>query len=265
MKIPIYQVDAFTSKVFGGNPAAVCPLTEWPDDVLLQNIAMENNLSETAFIINRGDFWDIRWFTPTHEMDLAGHPTLASAWVIFNLLTSRGNSDEIIFRTREAGDLKVRRRGTRIVMDFPSRPGEPETINPEFSSALGITPEAVFRSRDLMAIFPDEKSVRNYRPDYNALSRIADNRNGIIITAPGNGSVDFVSRFFAPDLGINEDPVTGSAHCTLIPYWSDRLNKSELHALQVSPRCGELFLEDRGGRVIIGGEAALFLTGEIQI
>lgn len=265
MTIPIYQVDAFTSNVFGGNPAAVCPLTQWPDDQLLQNIAMENNLSETSFMINRGDYWDIRWFTPSHEIDLAGHPTLAAAWVIFNLLTSRGERDEIIFKTRQAGDLMVTRQGTRIVMDFPSRPGNEEPVTPDLSKALGILPEALYRSRDWMAIFPDEKSVREYRPDYSALSSIADSRNGIIITAPGSGSVDFVSRFFAPDLGINEDPVTGSAHCTLIPYWSNRLKKRELHALQVSPRCGELFLEDRGKRVIISGEAALFLKGEIQI
>lgn len=265
MKIPLYQVDAFTSEVFGGNPAAVCPLREWPDDTLLQNIAMENNLSETAFIIHRGDYWDIRWFTPTHEMDLAGHPTLASAWVIFNLLTSRGDSDEIIFKTRQAGDLRVSRQGTRIVMDFPSRQGKAVTVSSEITAALGFAPEAIFRSRDWMAIFPDEKSVREYRPDYAALSLIADSRNGIIITGPGSGSVDFVSRFFAPDLGINEDPVTGSAHCTLVPYWSERLKKKELHALQVSPRCGELFLEDRGDRVVIAGEAALFLTGEIQL
>lgn len=265
MKIPLYQVDAFTSKVFGGNPAAVCPLTQWPQDNLLQNIAMENNLSETAFIISRGDYWDIRWFTPTHEMDLAGHPTLASAWVIFNLLTPNGESDEIIFKTRQAGDLKVTRRGRRIVMDFPSRPGKPLPASPEIITALGVEPEAVYRSRDWMVIFPDEESVREYKPDITALSGIADSQNGIIITAAGRGSVDFVSRFFAPDLGINEDPVTGSAHCTLIPYWSEKLKKTELHALQVSPRCGELFLEDKGNRVIIGGEAALFLKGEIQI
>ena len=266
MKIPIYQVDAFTSEIFGGNPAAVCPLEEWPEDEVLQNIAMENNLSETAFMIHRGEFWDIRWFTPTYEIDLAGHPTLASAWVIFNLLTSRGGiQDEIVFRTRKAGDLRITRYGSRIVMDFPSRHGNPEPVTPEVIQAIGLKPEALFKSRDWMVIFPDEESVRFYKPDFKALSRIADSRNGIIITAPGSGGIDFVSRFFAPDLGINEDPVTGSAHCTLVPYWSDRLNKSELLAHQVSPRCGELYLEDRGERIIIAGEAALFLEGEINV
>ena len=265
MKIPMYQVDAFTSKVFGGNPAAVCPLNDWLEDEVLQNIAMENNLSETSFMIDRGTYWDIRWFTPTHEIDLAGHPTLASAWVIYNLLTSKGDSDEILFRTRAAGDLSITREGSRIVMDFPARPGKPESVTSRVIQALGLKPEALFRSRDWMAVFPDEESVRSYRPDYNALSQIANNRNGIIVTAPGSNGVDFVSRFFAPDLGINEDPVTGSAHCTLIPYWSGRLGKSDLRALQLSPRCGELFLEDRGDRVCIAGEAVLFLTGEIQI
>ncbi len=265
MKIPIYQVDAFTSTIFGGNPAAVCPLANWPNDQILQNIAMENNLSETSFMIDRGEYWEIRWFTPTHEIDLAGHPTLASAWVIFNLLNDREAPDEIVFRTRQAGDLRISRDNRRIVMDFPSRPGNPEPVTPEVTQALGIKPEAMFRSRDWMAIFPDEESVRTYRPDFNALSGLADAGNGIIITAPGSGEVDFVSRFFAPNLGVNEDPVTGSAHCTLIPYWSERLGKSGLRALQVSSRCGELFLEDQGERVTIAGEAALFLTGEINV
>jgi len=264
MTIPLYQVDAFTSKPFGGNPAAVCPLEAWPDDELLQNIAAENNLSETAYIIRRNDYWDIRWFTPTFEIDLAGHPTLASAWVIFNLLTSEGAGETIRFRTRQAGDLLIRREGKRIVMDFPSRPGEPRPLTAEIESALGFRPEAVFKSRDWLMVFPDEESVRNYRPDPAALGRIANEKNGIIITAPGD-EADFVSRFFAPSLGINEDPVTGSAHCTLVPYWSERLGKKRLHARQISERVGELYLADKKERVEIAGEAALFMTGRIEI
>ncbi|MDF1567347.1 MAG: PhzF family phenazine biosynthesis protein [Spirochaetaceae bacterium] len=264
MTIPLYQVDAFTSKLFGGNPAAVCPLEAWPDNELLQNIAAENNLSETAYIIPRDDYWDIRWFTPTFEIDLAGHPTLAAAWVIFNLLTSEGAGDDIRFRTRQAGDLLVRRKDGRIVMDFPSRPGEARTVSDEIVSALGCRPEAAFKSRDWLMVFSNEASVRSYRPDPFSLKTIADEKNGVIITAPGE-EADFVSRFFAPSLGINEDPVTGSAHCTLVPYWSERLKKKRLYARQISERVGELYLADNGERVEIAGEAVLFMKGSIEI
>ena len=264
MTIPIYQVDAFTSKLFGGNPAAVCPLNAWPDDELLQNIAAENNLSETAYIIPRDDYWDIRWFTPTYEIDLAGHPTLAAAWVVFNLLTSEGAGETIRFRTRQAGDLLVRREGKRIVMDFPSRPGEPRTVSDEIVSALRFRPEAAFKSRDWLMVFPDEASVRSYRPDPISLQIIADEKNGVIISAPGD-EADFVSRFFAPSLGINEDPVTGSAHCTLVPYWSERLGKKRLHAKQISERVGELYVADKAERVEIAGEAVLFMKGQIEL
>ncbi|MFP4112942.1 MAG: PhzF family phenazine biosynthesis protein [Spirochaetota bacterium] len=262
MKIPMYQVDAFTTRVFGGNPAAVCLLKAWLDDETLQSIAQENNLSETAYVIPRDGYYDIRWFTPAHEIDLAGHPTLASAWVVFNELAPR--TAQIRFRTRRAGELFVTRADRRLVMDFPARPGTSQPITEEATNALGLRPLELYRSRDWMAVLPDEEAVRAYRPDGAALAGLAGEKNGIIITAPGT-NVDFVSRFFAPDLGILEDPVTGSAHCTLVPYWSERLGKTVLEARQVSARGGELFLEARGERVTIAGEAALYLTGEICV
>lgn len=262
MKISLYQVDAFTTTVFGGNPAAVCPIVDWPEDRLMQRIAEENNLSETAFYIDRGETVDIRWFTPSHEIDLAGHPTLAAAWVLFNVVSPE--RDRIVFSTRQAGDLFVRRDGNRIVMDFPSRPGVPEAIGADIEAALGCRPVELYRSRDWMAVLSDERSVREFSPEPAALRGIANERNGIIITAPGD-KVDFVSRFFAPDLGINEDPVTGSAHCTLVPYWAERLGRRDLCARQLSERGGDLYLEHRDDRVHIGGDCVLYMEGQIDV
>jgi PhzF family phenazine biosynthesis protein len=257
MHIPIYQIDAFTSHVFGGNPAAVCPLERWLDDATLQAIAAENNLSETAFFIPQGDGYALRWFTPTTEVDLCGHATLASAFVIFSDLDPARVA--VTFATR-SGDLTVRRDGDLIVMDFPTLAPEPCAAPDALLAGLGAAPREVSVAMDYLAVYDSEEQVRALRPDMALLARL--DRRGVIATAPG-ASADFVSRFFAPGAGILEDPVTGSAHCMLIPYWSQRLGKQRLRALQVSARGGELFCEDRGARVSIAGRAARFLQGTI--
>jgi PhzF family phenazine biosynthesis protein len=260
MKIPIYQVDAFTSSVFGGNPAAVCPLDEWLDENLMQKIGMENNLSETAFFVKNDEAYDIRWFTPLTEVDLCGHATLASAFVIFNFLKPHLN--EITFHTKSRGNLKVFRSGEKITLDFPSTPPVPAIIKREISEGLGRLPMGMFKSRDLMAVYESEEMILNLDPNFEILKKI--DCHAFIVTAPGDNS-DFVSRFFAPSVGINEDPVTGSAHTMLIPYWSERLGKSDLHAIQVSKRKGELFCSNKGERVHISGNAALYMKGEIEL
>lgn len=259
MRIPIYQIDAFTSRLFAGNPAAVCPLEEWLDDGVLQAIAAENNLSETAFFVKRQNRYHLRWFTPTVEVDLCGHATLASAYVILNYLEQA--SDGVAFDTR-SGELVVRRDGGLLSMDFPSRPPVECPLPARLEEALGRRPLATMMSRDLMAVFENEAEVRALRPDMDLLARVE--AFAVIVTAPGDDS-DFVSRFFAPRGGVAEDPVTGSAHCTLVPYWSRRLGKSSLYARQVSARGGELWCEDRGARVVIRGQAALFLEGQIVL
>src|SRR5579884_3597474 len=261
MRIPIYQVDAFTSRLFAGNPAAVCPLDEWLPDDKLQSIALENNLSETAFFIpNGGDGrYKLRWFTPAVEVDLCGHATLASAHVVFNEL--RPETREVRFETR-SGELVVKRDGDRMTMDFPARPPSECTIHPDLVAALGGDPETILGARDYLVVYRTEDEVRALRPDMSRLVGI--DRFAVIVTAPGK-QADFVSRFFAPAKGVPEDPVTGSAHSTLIPYWARRLGKKELHALQVSARGGELWCADRGERVSISGNAVLFLTGTIEI
>jgi PhzF family phenazine biosynthesis protein len=259
MHIPIYQVDAFTSHVFAGNPAAVCPLEEWLDDRTMAAIAAENNLSETAFFVQRGRRYDLRWFTPAVEVDLCGHATLASAYVILNLLEA--GREEVRFDTR-SGELVVRRSGERLTMDFPARPPQPCAIDPRLIPALGAEPEAVLTARDYLVVYRDEEQVRELRPDLAGLQRV--DRFAVIVTAPGL-QVDFVSRFFAPAQGVPEDPVTGSAHCTLVPYWAGRLGKQELHARQVSARGGELWCENHGERVSISGQAALYLKGTIRL
>ena len=261
MKIAMYQVDAFSSRVFRGNPAAVCVLGEWLPDPVMQAIALENNLSETAFVIpGQGGPCRLRWFTPELEMDLAGHPTLATAHVIFEIL--RPGLCEVEFDS-PGGRLTVRKGPDGLLaMDFPSRPGLPVDDAAEILAALGVESKEVYKSRDHMVVLPGQAEVLAVRPDAAALRRLC--KDGVIVTAPGEG-VDFVSRFFAPDLGILEDPVTGSAHCTLIPYWAARLGKSELHALQVSARGGELFCRDMGRRVSIAGRAVLYLEGHIWV
>jgi len=257
MKIPIYQIDAFASRVFAGNPAAVCPLKEWLDETVMQSIAAENNLAETAFFVKEGQSYGLRWFTPVFEIDLCGHATLASAFVVFNHLEPEAK--KVDFETK-SGRLSVRREGEMLSMDFPSRNPEPCSAPDELIEALGLRPEEVLRSRDYLAVLADEEQVRSLAPDISLLMEI--DGLGVIATAPGQ-TVDFVSRFFAPKAGVPEDPVTGSAHSTLIPYWSRKLGQSELHALQVSSRGGELFCRDEGERVIIAGKAAPYLEGTI--
>ncbi len=259
MQIPIYQVDAFSTSVFGGNPAAVCPLDQWLPDAQLQAIAAENNLSETAFFVRNGSRFDLRWMTPTVEIDLCGHATLASAFVILNYLDP--SRDAVQFDTR-SGELTVERNGDRLSMDFPSRPPQPCNAGPEVAASLGGAPKEILASRDYLVVYDTEAEVRALVPDMTAVAAL--DRFAVIVTAPGS-DCDFVSRFFAPAGGVAEDPVTGSAHCTLIPYWSQRLGKTELNARQVSKRGGELRCSYRGDRVTIAGRAVLYLQGRIHI
>jgi PhzF family phenazine biosynthesis protein len=259
----MYQVDAFAGSVFSGNPAAICPLETWLPDAQMQAIAAENNLSETAFFVRNGKGYKLRWFTPRVEVDLCGHATLASAFVILNDLTPGERS--VSFETR-SGTLTVTRDGDLYSMDFPSRPPERSTdVYPGLVAALGGKPEAVLAAHDYLVVYGSEDEVRSLQPDMAALLKI--DRFAVIATAPGGVSgpqaADFVSRFFAPAKGVPEDPVTGRAHCTLIPYWSKRLGKTKLHAYQVSPRGGELWCEDRGERVGISGKAVRFFEGTI--
>ena len=259
MKIPIYQVDAFTSNLFGGNPAAVCPLTEWIDPGLMQNIAAENNLSETAFFVKKNDLYELRWFTPEIEVDLCGHATLATGHVLFNHL---GYAEkEIRFETK-SGRLTVTRSDDFISLDFPARPPEKADPPDRLIEGLGKKPLEVYKSRDYLALFETEKEVLSIQPDFKILEKL--DALGIIITTRGDTS-DFVSRFFAPGAGINEDPVTGSAHTTLVPFWANRLNKTQFHAFQISKRGGELFCQLVGDRVLISSKAKTYLTGEIEI
>ena len=259
MKIPIYQVDAFTDYLFGGNPAAVCPLKKWLDEDLMQSIAAENNLSETAFYVEKANGFDIRWFTPKIEIDLAGHPTLAAAHVIFNHRGHKG--DEITFFSK-GGELKVKKINKLIQLDFPAVESKKVATPEAIIDGLGATPSEVFMARDYMAVFETEDEVLSITPDFQSLKTL--DIFGIIVTAKGNAS-DFVSRFFAPKAGIDEDPVTGSAHTQLIPFWAGRLKKNKLHARQISERRGELFCEYHGERVYIGGRAVTYLIGDIDI
>jgi PhzF family phenazine biosynthesis protein len=260
MTIPIYQVDAFTLGPFSGNPAAVCPLDNWLDDDTMQSIAAENNLAETAFIVAREDGYDLRWFTPLVEVDLCGHATLAAGYVVLNHLRSDLNS--VSFETI-SGELIVTRDGDRLSMDFPARAPTPAPQSEALSDALGKAPSEVHLSRDILAVYDDEASVRSLSPDQAKLLALDDGL-GVIVTAEGD-TVDFVSRFFVPKAGIAEDPVTGSAHCTLVPFWAARLGRSKLVAHQASARGGELHCELRGVRVIMSGHCVLFLTGSIHI
>ncbi len=262
MKIPIYHLDAFASRIFFGNPAAVCILDSWIDDGKLQSIAMENNVSETAFLVRNDEGFDLRWFTPSTEVALCGHATLASAFVVFQYCNWRAN--EVRFRTRRRGLLTVSRRGDLLEMDLPSIPAHHLQPLPDgITEALSISPVDVLGSaEDILVVLDSEKTVQDVRPDFRALERIEC--RGVIVTARGTRS-DFVSRFFAPRVGIPEDPVTGSAHCVLIPYWANELRKKELHAVQLSKRGGELFCIHAGERVKISGKAVLYLEGSITI
>ena len=259
MRIPIYTLDAFTSRVFHGNPAAVCPLAVWLPDETLQGIAAENNLSETAFLVEQKAGYEIRWFTPKQEVDLCGHATLASAHVILNFL--KPGLASVKFSSK-SGTLKVVRAGDLLALDFPTR--SPKACPPPHGllEALGKPPVKTFVSRDVMAVYDDEEDVKKLAPDFAKLAEV--NAFAIVVTAPGQ-EVDFVSRFFAPRAGIPEDPVTGSSHCTLIPYWAKRLGKKRLKALQVSPRGGELYCELRGDRVSIAGRTVLYLEGTLEV
>jgi len=259
MRLPIYQVDAFTKRRFGGNPAAVCPLPKWLPDQTLLDIAGENNLAETAYFVAEPDGYRLRWFTPAVEVDLCGHATLAAAVVLMNCLGFGG--DQVTFHSR-SGPLTVARKGDLYTLDFPARPGVPQAADPALAQALGASPQAVFAARDTMCVFETAAQVKALAPNMEALKALPP--FGFIATAPGD-DCDFVSRFFAPKQGINEDPVTGSAHCTLTPYWAARLGKTNLFARQISARSGELWCEDRGDRVRIGGHGALYLTGFIEL
>jgi PhzF family phenazine biosynthesis protein len=260
MDIPIYQVDAFSRSVFSGNPAAVCPLEHWLSDDTMQAIAAENNLAETAFLVRNGGSFDLRWFTPVCEIDLCGHATLGSAHVIFEELQEPG--DSVRFQTK-SGELAVRRQdGGLLAMNFPSRPPERIEPDPRLGRALGGKPIEMLAARDYLVRYGSAEEVRALSPDMEALKKM--DRFAVIVTAPGT-DCDFVSRFFAPAQGIPEDPVTGSAHCTLIPYWANELEKTELHARQISSRGGELFCKLLGDRVEIAGYASLFLKGRIQV
>ncbi len=259
MKLQIFQVDAFTSRPFGGNPAAVVPLEAWLPEETMQSIALENNLSETAFFVREGDGYGLRWFTPTFEIDLCGHATLATAYVIFEVL---GSFENVLRFQTKSGELTAERIGERLVMDFPSRPPVACDVPPGLLEAIGKEPIEVLRSRDYFLVYESEQDILDIRPNFSRLAEIPT--HAVVVTAKGESS-DFVSRFFAPEAGINEDPVTGSAHCNLIPYWADKLGKTQMFARQLSARGGELFCELAGDRVKIGGNAVTFLKGEIYV
>jgi len=259
MQISIYQVDAFSSRTFAGNPAAVCPLGSWLTDREMQSIAAENNLAETAFFVEEDEGYRLRWFTPVTEIDLCGHATLASAFIIFRHLAPK--LDRVSFQTR-SGELIVSRNGDLLTMDFPSRPPLGIKADPALVPALGETPREILAARDYFVVYESENQVRALKPDMAKLATVE--HFAVIVTAPGR-DCDFVSRFFAPAQGVAEDPVTGSAHCSLIPYWSRRLGKNKLFARQISPRGGELWCEDQGDRVLIAGHAVEFLSGTITL
>ncbi len=255
-----FVVDAFAQELFKGNPAGVCPLAGPLDAGLMQTIAFENNLAETAFFYPQGDAYRLRWFTPVNEIDLCGHATLASAYVVLHFLEPQ--ADTVRFDT-QSGRLTVTRSGDLLLMDFPSRKPVPCDAPAGLFDALGIPAAPCFLSRDLVILLDSEAAVLAVRPDYAKLAKI-EGPLGFIVTARG-GRVDFVSRFFAPNTGVDEDPVTGSAHATLIPFWSERLQKTTMTAAQLSARGGLLRCEDRGSRVQIGGSAVCYLQGEILL
>ena len=259
-KSPLYQVDAFTDHLFGGNPAAVCPLTEWLPGETMQKIAMENNLSETAFFIRKDEHFEIRWFTPLVEVDLCGHATLASAHVIFHHTGYSGSS--ISFRSR-SGILKVTRDEDLITLNFPADTIIPAEPPGKLIESLGIRPKETYSGKtDLMLVLEDQRSIEMLDPDFGLMKRSGG--RGVIVTARGD-EADFVSRFFAPQVGVDEDPVTGSAHTTMIPYWAEKLGKSYMTAIQLSKRKGHLWCRHLGDRVEISGKAKTYLEGEILI
>jgi predicted PhzF superfamily epimerase YddE/YHI9 len=260
MTIPFFEVLAFTSRMFSGNAAGVCLLDdEWPPDATLQAIAAENNLPETAFIIERAEHFDLRWLTPTVEVELCGHATLASAHVIFQHLG--GGGSVVRFQSR-GGALTVERMGNRLVLDFPSRPAREVATPEKLREGLRAQPKAVLKGRDYLAVFEAERELAAIKPNFDLVAQL--DAQGVIVTGPGK-DCDFVSRYFAPQAGIPEDPATGPTHCALIPYWSKRLGQRKLFARQISPRGGELFCEDRGDRVGIGGDALTYVEGKLHV
>ncbi len=250
MNIPVYQINAFINKVFAGNPAAVCPLEKWLEDSVLQAVAKENNLSETAFFIKEKNSYQIRWFSPITEVDLCGHATLASAFVIFNNFEK--SSNQISFHSRSGKLVVVREDNNLLSMNFPSRPAKACWAPENLLEGFNIKPLEVLSADDYLVVFANESDIEDLKPDMEKLKQL--DLRGVSVTAPGN-EADFVSRFFAPKFGIDEDPVTGVAHCTLVPYWSGKLGKKDLHAYQISQRGGELFCRDLGDRIIIAGRA----------
>ncbi|MCK9399965.1 MAG: PhzF family phenazine biosynthesis protein [Bacteroidales bacterium] len=258
MFLPFYQVDAFTDRLFGGNPAGVCPLDQWLADEVMQKIAIENNLSETAFFVKEDDGFHIRWFTPKVEVNLCGHATLASAHVIFHHL---GYSDEMISFQSRSGILNVTKESDLLILDFPANKPQRTALPNDFVQSLNITPIQCYRGKeDYLLLYKSQQEIEALVPDFRRLEKI--DVRAVIVTAPGD-KVDFVSRFFAPRVGVDEDPVTGSAHTVLIPFWAEKLGKTEMKALQLSRRGGSLFCRLRGDRVDIGGNAVTFLKGEI--
>ena len=255
-----YIVDAFTKRVFHGNPAAVCVMEAWLPDELMQQIAIENNLSETAFMVREGERYHIRWFTPGAEVDLCGHATLATSFVLTRFVDPQ--AEELVF-TSLSGELRVRKADELLELDFPSRMPRPVPFTTQMRQLVHGLPAQAYVDRDLILVLEDEQSVRDYIPDYAAISAL-EGELGLFITAPSR-TYDFVSRTFFPKLKINEDPVCGSAHCNLIPYWAKRLGKIKMTAYQASPRGGVLYCEDRGDRVRIGGHAVLYSEAEIRV
>lgn len=261
MTFPIYQVDAFASEVFKGNPAAVVPLQDWLPAEQMLAIARENNLSETAFLVKGDAAYHIRWFTPGYEIDLCGHATLASAYVIKNFLEP--HVQDIHFTTEKAGDLRTTIENGLYVLDFPARMPEPCTVPPHLLESLGVsTAVEVLRSRDYFVVLPNEEAVLQVEPDFNLMKQI--DTVGVIVTAKGHER-DVVSRCFYPGAGVNEDPVTGSAHCNIVPYWSGKLNKTKMVCYQASARGGELHGSLQNGRVLMGGSCVLYLEGKITV
>lgn len=261
-KITLFQIDAFTDKLFSGNPAAVCILDSWLNDDIMQSIAFENNLAETAFIVSKGDDFGIRWLTPTTEVDLCGHATLASAFVLFNQLAYPDNL--IRFYSPRSGLLTVTKMEEMLYLDFPTDTIELIIGNDQLiENCIGIKPIEVYKGKtDYMAVIDGENSLKNLQHDLNEISKL--DARGLIVTSKGD-HVDFVSRFFAPQSGIDEDPVTGSAHTSLIPLWAKKLDKNNLIANQLSERGGQLICEFKNDRCLIGGKAKLYLTGEINL
>ena len=259
--LPIYQVDAFTSKVFRGNSACVVMLKGWLPNNKLLSIAKENGVAETAFFTRKGDSFHLRWFTPDIEMDLCGHATLATAHVIFNHM---GYDGQHIHFKSASGDLSVGCEGDLLVLDFPHRKPLPANLPIEIAESLNIQPKEVLLARDYVLVYETQEEIESLAPNRRLIDRINLDPGGVVVTAPGK-EADFVSRFFTPQATIFEDPVTGSAHCSLVPYWCERLGKKQLHAQQLSQRSGELFCTDMGDRVLIKGNAITYLEGTIRV